>query len=77
MEGQCPTLRLLLKFMTSQTGQPIFTIYILANISGSKGNQAMKFCQLIEYNVRNIFLINHTQNVVEKLVPEPFLKNQN
>ena len=55
MEGQCPTLRLLLKFMTSQTGQPIFTIYILANISGSKGNQAMKFCQLIEYNVRNIF----------------------
>ena len=35
----------------------------------------MKFGQLIEYNMRNIFLENHTQNVVEKLVPDPFLKN--
>ena len=25
-------------------------------ISGSKGNQAIKYCQLIEYNMRNIFL---------------------
>ena len=31
-------------------------IYILLNISRSKRNQAMKFDQLIEYNVRNIFL---------------------
>ena len=29
---------------------------ILPNISQSKGNQAMKFVQLIEYNNRNIFL---------------------
>ena len=35
----------------------------------------MKFGQLIEYNMRNIFLKNHTQNVVEKLFPDPFLKN--
>ena len=34
----------------------------------------MKFGQLIEYNMRNIFLENHTQNVVEKLVPYPFLE---
>ena len=34
----------------------------------------MKFGQLIEYNMRNIFLENHTQNVVEKLVPDSFLK---
>ena len=27
--------------------------------------------------MRNIFLKNHAQNVVEKLVPDPFLKNQN
>ena len=26
--------------------------------------------------MKNIFLKNHTQNVVEKLVPDPFLKNQ-
>ena len=37
----------------------------------------MKFGQLIEYNIRNIFLKNHAQNVVEKLVPDPFLDNEN
>ena len=37
----------------------------------------MKFGQLIEYNKRNIFLKNHAQNVVEKLVPDPFLDNEN
>ena len=34
----------------------------------------MKFGQLIEYNMRNIF---HTENVVDKLFPDSFLKNQN
>ena len=56
--------------MTSQTGQQITTIHLLPNISRSKGNQAMKFGQLIEYNVRNIFL----KNVEEKLVPDPLEK---
>ena len=42
--------------MTSQTGQQIITIYILPNNSRSKDNQAMKFAQLREYNMRNIFL---------------------
>ena len=36
--------------MTSQTGQQIIAIHILSNIS-SKGNQAIKFGQLIEYNM--------------------------
>ena len=36
----------------------------------------MKFCQLIEYNLRNIFL-EKSQNVVEKLFPDTFLENQN
>ena len=35
----------------------------------------MKFGQLIEYNMKTFFLKNHTQNVVEKLVPDPFLEN--
>ena len=36
----------------------------------------MKFGHLIEFKMRNIFLENYTQNVVEKLVPDPFLKNK-
>ena len=31
-------------------------MHILPNISRSKGNQTMKFGQLIECNIRNIFL---------------------
>ena len=48
-------VRLILKFMTSQTGKQTIAIHILPNISRSKGNQAMKFGQLIEYNMGNIF----------------------
>ena len=42
--------------MTSQSGLQTIAIHILPNISQSKGNQTMKFDQLIEYNKRNIFL---------------------
>ena len=35
----------------------------------------MKFDQLIEYNMRKIFV--DTQNMLEKLFPEPYLKSQN
>ena len=42
--------------MTSQPGKQTIAIHILPNISRSKGNQAMKTGQLIEYNMRNIFL---------------------
>ena len=43
-------------------------IYILPNISRSKGNQTMKFDQLMEYNMRNIFIgKSYTKNVVEIL----------
>ena len=34
----------------------LHVIHVLANISRSKGNQTMKFGQLIECNMRNIFL---------------------
>ena len=38
----------------------------------------MKFGKLIEGNMRNIFFYkNPAQNVVEKLVLDPFLKNKN
>ena len=54
--GLIRRLRLISKFITSQTGQQIITIHILPIISRRKDNQAVKFSQLIEYNVRNIFL---------------------
>ena len=49
-------LMLIAEFMASQIGQQIITRHILLNISISKDNQAMRFGQLIEYNLRNIFL---------------------
>ena len=60
--GLIRKLRLDLKFMTPQTGKQIVTIYILLNITTGKGNQAINFGQLIEYNVKNIFLQNHAEN---------------
>ena len=42
--------------MMPQPGQQTIVIHILPDISRSKGNQAMKFGQLIEYNMKNIFL---------------------
>ena len=54
--------------MTSSIGKQITKIHILCNISRSKDVQTMKL------GIRSIFLKNHTQNVVEKLVPDPFLK---
>ena len=65
--------RLISNTMTTQPGKQSITIHILSNISRIK----IKFGQLIEYNMRHIFLKNHTQNMVEKLLPGPFLKNRN
>ena len=42
--------------MTSQPGKQTIAIDILSNISRSKGNQTMKFAQLMEYNMRNTFV---------------------
>ena len=46
---------------------------MLPNISRSKGNQTMRFGQLIEYNKRNLFFLNHVENEAERLVPDLFL----
>ena len=42
--------------MMSQPVLPSIAIHILPNVSQSKGNQAIKFTQLIEFNKGNIFL---------------------
>ena len=47
---------------------------MLTNISRSKGNQAMKFGQLIEYDMRNTFLNKSYTKCIEKIIPRPFSK---
>ena len=42
--------------MTSEPGEQAITIHLLVSISQSKGNQTVKFGQLIDYNKLNIFL---------------------
>ena len=54
--GLIEKLRLISKFKTSQPGKQTITPHIIPSISRSKGNQAKKFRQLMEYNVRNISL---------------------
>ena len=60
--------------MTSQPGLQRIAILILTNISRSKGNQAMKFGQLIKYNMRNIFLENSYTKWDGETIPRPFFK---
>ena len=55
---------------------PLILKILFPNISRSKGNQAVKFGQLRECNMWNIFLGKSYTNVVEKLFPSPFMKNK-
>ena len=60
--------------MTSQPGRQTTVMQILPNISRSKGNQKMKFGQLIEYNMRNIFLEKSYTKYCGKIIPKPYSK---
>ena len=66
---------LISKFMTSQAGQQIIPIHILPNNSEGKDSQTIKFGQLIEYNMTNIFLKKSCTKFGEEAVPDPFMKN--
>ena len=57
--------------MTSQNGSQVTTVHLLPNMSQSKGNETMKFSQLIDKN-RNIFK-NHKKSDSGRLVPDLFL----
>ena len=57
---------------TQRAGQHIIAIHILSNISRSKRNKTMKFGQLIEYNMRNIFLEKSYSKYGEDASPRPF-----
>ena len=72
-------IRLISKFITSQSGQQKIAIHMLTNISRIQDNQATKFGQVIEYiaNMRNIFLEKSYTKCGGEAIPRPFFKNQN
>ena len=61
----------ILKFITSQPGLQTIAMHILPNISRSKGNQKMKFGQLIEYNLRNSFVEKSYTKCAAQTIPRP------
>ena len=50
------------------------TILVLPDISRRKGNQTMKFGQLMEYKMRNVFLEKSCKKCGIEISPRPFLK---
>ena len=52
----------------------LIAMHILPNTSRSKDNQTMKFGQLIEYNMRNIFLEKIYTKCDEEIIPRPVSK---
>ena len=45
---------------------------MLPNISRNKGDQTMEFGQLIEYNMRNIFIEKSYTRCDRETIPRPF-----
>ena len=60
--------------MTSQPVYQTIAIHLLPNISRSKTNQATKFGQLIEYNIRNTFLEKSYTKCAGETIPRPLPK---
>ena len=60
--------------MTSQPVYQTIAIHLLPNISRSKTNQATKFGQLIEYNIRSIFLEKSYTKCAGETIPRPLPK---
>ena len=61
-------------FKTSQTVHQLISIRILSDISRSKGNQSMKFGQLIEHNMRKILFEKSCTSCKGETSPRPFRK---
>ena len=53
--GLIRKIRLISKFMTPQPWKQTIAMHILLNISRNKGNETMKFGQLIQHNMINFF----------------------
>ena len=56
------------------TGQKVITIHILLDVSRSKADQTMKFGQLIEHNMRNIFFEKFYTKCDGEVSPSPFYR---
>ena len=60
--------------MTSQPGKQTIAIHILPYISRSKDNQTVKLNQLIEYNMRKIFVEKSNSKCDGETSPKSFFK---
>ena len=60
--------------MTSEPGNQTIAMYIWPNISRSKGNQTMKFGELIEYSMTKSFLEKSRIKYGGETLPRPFSK---
>ena len=58
--------------MTPQPGKLAIVIHVLPNILRNKDSQAMKFGQLREYNMKNIFLEKPYTKCGGETTPRPF-----
>ena len=70
--GLIKKIRLISNFKTSQTGQQTIVTHILSNISRSQDNRTMNLGQLIECNMRYIFLEKSYTNCDGETSPRPF-----
>ena len=68
-KGLIRKIKLISKFMASQPVKQTIAIHLLPNISRSKYNQTIKFGQLMEYNMRNIFIEKSYPNYSEETIP--------
>ena len=72
--GLIKKISLISQFMTSQPRKQAIAIHILPSISRSKGNKAMKFGQLIEYNKTNNFLERSYTKCSGEAIPRSFFE---
>ena len=63
--------------MTWQPGKQTNAINILRNISRYRINQTMEFGQLVEYNIRNIYLNRSYTKCGGNTIPKVCSKNSN
>ena len=75
-KGLIRKILLISKFMVSQPGKQTIAMHMFPNISRSKDNQTNKFGQLIEYNMRIIFL-EKSYTKYGETSPRPFSKKKN
>ena len=75
-KGLIRKILLISKFTVSQPGKQTIAMHMFPNISRSKDNQTNKFGQLIEYNMRIIFL-EKSYTKYGETSPRPFSKKKN